>query len=91
MITLENQVGDRLYIDELEETMAHLETAIKETIRSIDICTRYSSIQYLVILLEAGDINVKMIIDRIFCNFYKRCENKKMMPVYSVMRTDGEE
>ena len=71
MITLENQVGDRLYIDELEETMAHLETAIRETIRSIDICTRYSSIQYLVILLEAGDINVKMIIDRIFCNFYK--------------------
>ena len=91
MITLENQVGDRLYIDELEETMAHLETAIRETIRSIDICTRYSSIQYLVILLEAGDINVKMIIDRIFCNFYKRCENKKMMPVYSVMRTDREE
>ncbi|MGN0328126.1 MAG: HD domain-containing phosphohydrolase [Lachnospira sp.] len=91
MITLENQVGDRLYIDELEENMAYMEMAIKETIRSIDICTRYSSVQYLVILLEAGDINVKMIVDRIFCNFYKRCGNKKMMPVYSVVRTDSEE
>ena len=91
MITLENQVGDRLYIDELEETMAHLETAIRETIRTVDICTRYSSVQYLVILLEAGDVNVKMIVDRIFSNFYKRCDNKKMMPVYSVMRADREE
>lgn len=91
MITLENQVGDRLYIDEAEECMTFLELAIKETIRTIDICTRYSSVQFLVILLEAGDINVKMIVDRIFCNFYKRCENKKMMPVYSVVRADREE
>ena len=91
MITLEKQVGDRLYIDELEETMAYMEMAIKETIRTSDICTRYSSVQYLVILLEAGDINVKMIVERIFSNFFKRCGNKKMMPVYSAVRTDREE
>lgn len=91
MITLENQVGDRLYIDELEETMAYMGMAIKETIRTSDICTRYSSVQYLVILLEAGDINVKMIVERIFSNFFKRCGNKKMMPVYSAVRTDREE
>lgn len=91
MITLENQVGDRLYIDELEETMAYMEMAIKETIRTSDICTRYSSVQYLVILLEAGDINVKMIVERIFSNYFKRCGNKKMVPVYSAVRTDREE
>ena len=91
MITLEKQVGDRLYIDELEETMAYMEMAIKETIRTSDICTRYSSVQYLVILLEAGDINIKMIVERIFSNFFKRCGNKKMMPVYSAVRTDREE
>lgn len=91
MISLENQAGDRLYIDEVEDCMAYLEMAIRETIRTIDICTRYSSVQYLVILIDAGDNNVKMIVDRIFCNFYKRCGNKKIMPVYSAVRTDQEE
>ena len=91
MISLENQAGDRLYIDEVEDSMAYLEMAIRETIRTIDICTRYSSVQYLVILIDAGDTNVKMIVDRIFCNYYKRCGNKKMMPVYSAVRADREE
>ena len=91
MITLENQTGETFYIDELEETMAYMELAIKETIRTVDICTRYSNVQYLVILLEAGNSNVKTIVDRIFHNFFKRCDNKKLKPVYSALRADQED
>ena len=91
MITLENQTGETLYIDELEETMVYMEIAIRETIRTADICTRYSNVQYLVILLEAGNSNVKTIVDHIFHNFFKRCDNKKLKPVYSALRADQED
>ena len=91
MITLENQTGETLYIDELEETMVYMEIAIRETIRTVDICTRYSNVQYLVILLEAGNSNVKTIVDHIFHNFFKRCDNKKLKPVYSALRADQED
>lgn len=87
MITLENQMGDRLYIEELEETMSYMEMAINETIRTVDVCTRYSSMQYLVILFEAGETNVKTIADRIFYNFFKRCENRKIKPTYVSLRS----
>ena len=39
--------------------------AIKNTIRNVDICTKYSSVQFLVILLEAGEDNIHTIINRI--------------------------
>ncbi len=87
MITLESRNSDVLYVDELEEAMTCMEYAIKEAIRSVDIYTRYSSVQYLVILFEAGSDNVNMIANRIFSGFYKRCRNNRVVPYYSVTST----
>lgn len=87
MITLEGGNADTLYIDELEEAMQCMEMAIKENIRNVDFYTRYSSIQFLVILLEAGNDNVHMIVDRIFASFYKSCRNVGVKPSYSVAET----
>ena len=42
---------------------------------------------FLVILLEAGNDNVHMIVDRIFASFYKSCRNVGVKPSYSVAET----
>lgn len=68
MITLE-PVKD-VSIDEMELAMSSMERAIQTTIRKVDICTRYSSVQFLVILMNVGD-NTAMVLNRIFQGFYK--------------------
>lgn len=84
MITLEENKGENLFIDEMENAMSSMEVAIRETIRNVDICTRYSSVQFLVILLEAGDANVDLIVNRIFNAFYKNYTERKVQPRYDV-------
>ena len=68
MITLES-VKD-ISIDEMELAMSSMERAIQTTIRKVDICTRYSSVQFLVILMNVGD-NTALVLNRIFQGFYK--------------------
>ena len=50
-----------------------------------------TGIIFILIIAGIAAINIKMIVERIFSNFFKRCGNKKMMPVYSAVRTDREE
>ena len=69
MITLD-AVKD-VSIDEMELAMSSMERAIQTTIRKVDICTRYSSVQFLVILMNVGDNNIAMVLNRIFQGFYK--------------------
>ena len=51
--------------------MADLNTAITLDIRSVDICTRYSSTAYLVLLLNAPASSVDTIMERISDHFYQ--------------------
>ena len=47
MLTLEATSDTPAHIEEIEQTLSHMEQAIQNTIRRVDICTRYSSMQYL--------------------------------------------
>lgn len=47
MLTLEATSDAPAHIEEIEQTLSHMEQAIQNTIRRVDICTRYSSMQYL--------------------------------------------
>lgn len=49
-----------------EYALACLEQAIHEKIRKLDICTRYSSMQYLLILHEPDETQIPKVMDRIF-------------------------
>lgn len=49
-----------------EYALACLEQAIHEKIRKIDICSRYSSMQYLLILYEPDETQIPKVMDRIF-------------------------
>jgi len=84
LVTLDEKNKGTMYIDDIELGMKHMEKAIKNTIRNVDICTRYSSVQFLIILVEAGDDNVDAIMNRIFSSFYKMNAESDLVPRYEV-------
>ena len=76
LITLDASSDNTMYIEKIEQALECMEMAIHDNIRNVDICTRYSSMQYLLILMEAGKDNIPMVMKRIFSQYYKLyCEN----------------
>lgn len=70
MVTLD--IEQEMEIDEIEKAMECMGEAIRLGIRNVDICTRYSSVQHLIILMNANPKEIQTIMDRIFNGFYKR-------------------
>ncbi len=89
MVTLDSPDDETPYIDEMERAMSCMEDSIQKSIRNLDIYTRYSSVQFLVILFEAGDTNVSLIMDRIFHNYEKEYGNSNILPSFSIGKVDG--
>ena len=56
---------------DLEEPMKTLELAVASSLRMVDVGTRYSSIQYIVILMDTDIDNGRMVADRVIKQFYK--------------------
>jgi len=59
----------------LDSVMNDLDRAITGALRNSDVCTRYSSSQYLVILMDANEINREMIVERIRKGFHMNPQN----------------
>lgn len=73
--------------DKLLSCMANLNTAITQCIRSVDVCTRFSTSSYLVMLLNASPAALNEITDRITADFY-RLEKSSSTSVYSKLIDD---
>jgi len=71
MITLDTANHEELYIDEREHAMLCMEKTIKASLRAVDVSTRFSSDQFIVILMNAQSGDLEMITNRIRENFYK--------------------
>ena len=82
MVTLENVSDNKMFIDKLESAMECMEMAVRSNIRNVDICTRYSSVQYLVILVEVGENNITQVMERIFSQYYKTYNGFDFKPYY---------
>jgi diguanylate cyclase (GGDEF)-like protein len=87
VVTLETVSGDAPDINELEKAMFYMEQSIHQTIRGVDILTRYSSQQFLILLLGADDAGVKLAVDRIFRGYYKMNVSGAFSPSYAVADT----
>lgn len=59
----------------LEDAMACMNIAIRNSLRNVDVCTRFSSQQFLVILTNTNTDNISMIVSRIFEQFYRSYDN----------------
>ena len=85
MLTLEATSDTPAHIEEIEQTLSHMEQAIQNTIRRVDICTRYSSMQYLIILFEADEKRIPNIMERIFGQYREQCGKNNLLPNYDYM------
>lgn len=91
LITNEVKAKETVSMDAIEKSMEYMEIAIRDTIRNVDVCTRHSSVQFLVILLEAGEENVDVIVNRIFSSFHKMFNENWLIPTYETksMKADA--
>lgn len=85
LITLQISKNEKAYIDELEHAMYCMEQAIKMTIRNVDVVTRYSSVQFLVILFEVKHSEIENISERITQVYYRICGHGKFTPKYTTV------
>ena len=90
MITLDDADNPAVGAAELERAMFNMELSIRQTIRDVDVLTRYNRNQFLVILLGADNDGIKIAIDRIFRGFFKIHGSGDLMPTYSVADFEGE-
>ena len=90
MITLKATDGDVAGGAELEKAMYYMEQSIRQTVRNVDVITRYGRQQFLVILLGADPPGVRIAVNRIFRDYYKMNGSGTFAPIYSVADVDGE-
>ena len=68
----------------LAENARSEEYSILQSLRKVDVMTRVSESQYLIVLTEAHSQNLQMIIDRVFASFFKNSLNTKIKPTYEI-------
>lgn len=82
MVTMETVQDTLPYIEEIEEALDHMGEAIQNNIRKVDVCTRYSAMQYLIILSHPEEVQIPNIMSRIFMEYYKLQNSQHFTPSY---------
>lgn len=83
MNTLPEQLAD---IEEIERALDCMEQSIRSKIRKVDVCTRYSSMQYLIILFEPQENQIPNVMERIFMHYYELCDREDFKPQYEYIK-----
>lgn len=86
MFTLEENGGAKVSVEERDNVMNILEIAIVGAVRGVDVTTKFSSTQRLVLLLNTSAENVEIVITRILMEFYKMYGKKEMNVFYDTAR-----
>lgn len=82
MVTIDTAPGSVTHTENREQALACMEQALHEKIRRVDICTRYSSMQYLLILYEPDETQISKVMDRIFQYYDTLYDKKDFIPSY---------
>lgn len=82
LVTMETVQDTLPYIEEIEEALEHMGEAIQDNIRKVDVCTRYSAMQYLIILSHPAETQIPNIMSRIFMEYYKLQDSQNFTPSY---------
>ena len=82
MVTMETFPDRMIYIEHIEEALGCMENAIRGKIRKVDVCTRFSSMQYLIILFEAQEDRIANVMDRTFAQYNELYGKDDFIPRY---------
>ena len=75
-------------IEDRANAMQYVESAIVNTVRTVDVTTRYSNTQQMVIFMNLENDSIHMVIDRILKEFYKMYDKKDITLDYDVANLD---
>lgn len=87
MVTLEGEKGEAYYMEELEKAMYYMEQSIRQTVRNVDVVTRYNRQQFLVILVGTDPEGVRIAMDRIIRGYYKMTGSGAFTPTWTIADT----
>ena len=86
LFTLFSSDGSEVKLERMETAMQCMEQAICKSLRGVDVGARYSSSQFLVILLGTGRENVRVVTDRIVQNYFKLYGEKDITLTYDIAK-----
>lgn len=84
MVTLDAVELGTANIDKIGNAITAMDGAIANAIRTVDIYTRYTSMQFLIILVGSTKEETPKVMERIFSNYYKTFDDMKVVPSYQV-------
>ena len=84
LFTLFSSDGREIELERMEIAMQCMEQAICKSLRGVDVGTRYSSSQFLVVLMGTEKENVRVVTDRIIQNYFKLYGNKDITLTFDI-------
>lgn len=91
LFTLSSTKGDYPDIAIVNSAIDSLNQAVVESLRRVDVGTRYSSNQYIVILTDSDADNGRLVGNRIIEHFYKICREMDVIIKYDIQSIDARE
>ena len=86
LFTLFFQEGTEIKLERMEISMQCMEQAICKSLRGVDVGTRYSSSQFLVVLMGTEKENIRVVTDRIVQNYFKLYGGKDITLTYDIAK-----
>ena len=91
LITLNHDEGTKYSNDDLNTAMRELERSIVVSVRQGDVTTRYSSFQYVVMLMCSDYDSAKTVSDRILATWTELNECEGLYLDFALKCVDGKE
>ena len=86
LFTLFSSNGGDVQLERMELAMKCMEQAICKSLRGVDVGARYSSSQFLVVLLGTERENVRVVTDRIIQNYFKLYGEKDITITFDIAK-----
>ncbi len=84
LFTLYSADGSDIRLGQMEQAMQCMEQAIIKSLRGVDVGTRYSSTQFLVVLVGTEKENIHVVTDRIIQNYFKLYGRRDITLSYNI-------
>lgn len=84
LFTLFSADGRDIRLDQMEIAMQCMEQAIMKSLRGVDVGTRYSSFQFLVVLMGTEKNNIRIVTERIIQNYFKLYGDRDITISYNI-------
>lgn len=84
LFTLFSADGSDIKLSQMEQAMQCMEQAIIKSLRGVDVGTRYSSSQFLVVLVGAERDDIHIVTDRIVHNYFRLYGDRDITLSYDI-------